>query len=500
MRSINLFYLLIVLSCVFGGCTAEGLTGPEGPVGQSGAKGETGAVGPAGKDGSIMYSGTGAPNIAIGVAGDYYLDRATGSLYGPKIAAGWGTPLTLVGAQGVAGANGATGATGAAGSNGATGATGANGSNGTNGSNGATGATGVTGANGSTGATGANGSNGTNGSNGANGTDGTRTLSGTTAPGLTTGNIGDYYLDKTSYLLYGPKNISGWGVPLLLRGAAGPQGPAGLPGADGTVIYGGDYNPDPALGKVGDFYFGRLVATMFGPKTSAGWGSGTLLRGPAGDDGADGANGADGSKILTGLGAPDLDTGIAGDFYLDKQTFRLYGPKNVDGWGSGTSLKGSDGNANITALETGDGLSFSWAYENSIRVLRKQVGVGNDTATVFNIPAAHVAAVKNGIVMVYIGKDEGAGSYSWKQLNYTDYSMGVNAHYKYALRVNPADAKIRIFHDAQVDYTPLQVDKVRIVITPASSTEVLNTTKNGSSPMLKTMKRFNLRDSDFKKF
>ncbi|RZM11297.1 MAG: leucine-rich repeat domain-containing protein, partial [Pedobacter sp.] len=96
MKNINLFYLLIALSCILGGCTAEGLTGPEGPTGQSGAKGETGAVGPAGKDGSVMYSGVGVPGMSIGVAGDYYLDKATGSLYGPKVVAGWGAPIVLV--------------------------------------------------------------------------------------------------------------------------------------------------------------------------------------------------------------------------------------------------------------------------------------------------------------------------------------------------------------------------------------------------------------------
>lgn len=32
------------------------------------------------------------------------------------------------------------------------------------------------------------------------------------------GNIGDYYLDKTNYLLYGPKLTTGWNAPLSLQG------------------------------------------------------------------------------------------------------------------------------------------------------------------------------------------------------------------------------------------------------------------------------------------
>ena len=71
----------------------EGPQGPEGPQGQQGPEGP---VGPAGEDGSMMYSGQGAPDSDIGDNGDYYLDTDTGELYGPKDDEGWGNPIMVL--------------------------------------------------------------------------------------------------------------------------------------------------------------------------------------------------------------------------------------------------------------------------------------------------------------------------------------------------------------------------------------------------------------------
>lgn len=159
----RLFVCLFLLLIVYG-CTKQGATGPAGP---------TGAAGPAGANGTMMYSGNGAPAASVGAVGDFYIDLANGVLYGPKSASGWATGFSLVGAPG---APGATGATGAAGS---------------------------------------------------------QILSGSGAPAAALGNDGDYYLDKANSLLYGPKTGSGWGTPVSLVGATGPQGPAGT----ANVIY-----------------------------------------------------------------------------------------------------------------------------------------------------------------------------------------------------------------------------------------------------------------------
>ena len=105
-----------------------------------------GQAGPVGAPGNTLLNGTANPSASQGNNGDFYLNTATNSVFGPKAAGAWpATGVSIVGP---------IGATGAAGVNGATGAAGANGTNGTNGTNGAVGATG---ANGATGAAGTNG-------------------------------------------------------------------------------------------------------------------------------------------------------------------------------------------------------------------------------------------------------------------------------------------------------------------------------------------------------
>jgi len=56
--------------------------------------------------------------------------------------------------------------------------------------------------------------------------------------------------------------------------------------------------------------------------------------------------GAKGAGILSGKGAPKTELGNIGDFYLDSENYKLYGPKNeTEIWGSGVSLIGPQGPA-----------------------------------------------------------------------------------------------------------------------------------------------------------
>ncbi|NGP87216.1 hypothetical protein [Fodinibius halophilus] len=136
------------------------VTGCEGPAGAEGPKGEEGQVGPAGEDGSEMYAGQGAPASDLGSNGDYYLDKNTGEIYGPQTDTGWGTPLML---------------------------------------------------------------------RGEDGKDGSEIHAGSGSPADTLGKIGDYYLDRSSAKLYGPKTDSGWISFVFLKG------PKGDPGEDGNA-------------------------------------------------------------------------------------------------------------------------------------------------------------------------------------------------------------------------------------------------------------------------
>jgi hypothetical protein len=104
------YYLDLTNDRIYGPKTASGwgtglsLKGPQGP---KGATGITGAPG------NKIYAGSGVPASTLGTIGDYYLDKANILLYGPKTAAGWGTPTnlrsTVQGPQGPQGNPGPTG-------------------------------------------------------------------------------------------------------------------------------------------------------------------------------------------------------------------------------------------------------------------------------------------------------------------------------------------------------------------------------------------------------
>ncbi len=135
------------------------------------------------------------------------------------------------------------------------------------------------------------------------------------------------------------------------EGGVGPQGPQGLQGEigpagdDGSIIHADSGPPTAGLGKNGDFYLDKDTGELYGPKLEAsGWGTPITLSGPAGANGGDGANGtdgADGSQIFAGTTAPAFTLGVSGDFYLNKNTFDLYGPKTGAGWGTPINLKGT---------------------------------------------------------------------------------------------------------------------------------------------------------------
>ncbi len=56
--------------------------------------------------GNTIISGTETPTATLGSVGDYYLRLPVYDFYGPKTAEGWGTPVSLKGAPGIAGQSG----------------------------------------------------------------------------------------------------------------------------------------------------------------------------------------------------------------------------------------------------------------------------------------------------------------------------------------------------------------------------------------------------------
>lgn len=57
------------------------LKGPKGDKGETGERGPAGADGAPGIRGSKLFVGTGTPTVTDAIAGDQYLDTATGDVY-----------------------------------------------------------------------------------------------------------------------------------------------------------------------------------------------------------------------------------------------------------------------------------------------------------------------------------------------------------------------------------------------------------------------------------
>lgn len=166
---------------------ATGPAGTAGSAGTAGTNGTNGTNGAAGADGKTVRNGTGAPASALGVDGDFYIDKAANAIYGPKTSGAWGSATSLVGPTGAAGSTGPTGATG------------------------------------STGAAGSNGTNGTNGTNGAAGTAGSVWRTGAGAPSNATGVDTDLYLNTANSDVY--QRASGtYSIVANIKGATGAAG------------------------------------------------------------------------------------------------------------------------------------------------------------------------------------------------------------------------------------------------------------------------------------
>jgi hypothetical protein len=129
-------------------------------------------VGPAGADGKTILNGTVDPTTE-GVNGDFYINTASDTIFGPKAAGVWPAGTSLVGPQGDPGDPGDPG------------------------------------------------------------DDGLSILNGSGAPGGGTGVNGDFYIDTAAWEIFGPKAAGAWGSGTSI---VGPAGSGGAPGAGGSAI------------------------------------------------------------------------------------------------------------------------------------------------------------------------------------------------------------------------------------------------------------------------
>lgn len=103
-----------------------------------------------------------------------------------------------------------------------------------------------------------------------------------------------------------------------------------------------------------------------GPPGEAGAAGAAGATGATGADGDDGLAGVNGSTVLNGSGAPASGTGSDGDFYIDTDTWDIYGPKASGSWPAGQSLI-----ATITGIMTTQG---DLIFRDSSTVVRMALG------------------------------------------------------------------------------------------------------------------------------
>jgi len=182
------------------GVKAQGNPGTNGQDGQPGRDGQPGQPGRDGQNGQPGRDGQNGETPRIGDNGNWWIgNEDTG-----KPARG------AQGPQGNPGTNGQNGQPGRDGKNGHTPRIGENGNWWVGDQDTGKPARGAQGPQGSQGNPGQQGAQGNPGRDGQPGADGSKILAGNGTPQASDGNIGDYFIDKTAKIFYGPKTASGW--------------------------------------------------------------------------------------------------------------------------------------------------------------------------------------------------------------------------------------------------------------------------------------------------
>jgi hypothetical protein len=305
-----------------------GQTGPRGPAGTdgtngiNGSNGTNGTNGNDGADGNTVLNGAGAPTAGLGNDGDFYIDTAGNTLYGPKAGGAWpATGTSLVGPQGTPGANG---------------------------------------------------------------TDGNTVLNGSGAPTPSLGNDGDFYIDTASNTLYGPKAGGAWsgtGTSLVgpqgAPGSNGTNGTNGTDGSNGNTVLNGTGAPTPSLGNDGDFYIDTANHTLYGPKAGGAWpGTGTSLVGPQGTPGTNGTNGTNGTgATVTTLSVGNTHCANGGAEVTDGSGDVSYACNGTDGGGTGLQAWDSADNdlgtvigdsEDVVDVETSAGYQVEFEFNGTV--------------------------------------------------------------------------------------------------------------------------------------
>ena len=163
-------------------------------------------------------------------------------------------------------------------------------------------------------------------------------LHGTGSPSVSMGSNGDFYLDLTTYNIFGPKTLGRWPAPVSLKGAPGPAGPQGA--AARAVDHATNISS-------------VTPSTVTGPTGPTG---ATGPAGPAGAKGEKGEKGDAGAAGPQGLAGPAGASGIAGA-KGEKGDVGPAGPQGAQGLPGAQGLQGLQGLQGVAGVAGQQGLT-----------------------------------------------------------------------------------------------------------------------------------------------
>ena len=274
-------------------------------------------------------------------------------------------------------------------------------------------------------------------------------LNGVGAPAASLGANGDFYIDKKSFNMYGPKTNGHWSLPVSLRGPVGSMGPTGLSGkvvtASGGVVTGergavGPIGPIGPSGLKGET--GTVGATgaqgspgspgavgLTGPAGAAGTsGAGspgaTGATGPAGPAGPTGATGATGATGSTGAtGASGTSSISSGNITFANQIVLPHSSQDSNGFGEfiiGRSYA-VDVFINGVAADGGSlSLNVAFTAGTGIRIVSSAYTIG----TGFSFRGGNAKFESNSIARLLIVVDSGSGQQLTVTASSSDASSG----------------------------------------------------------------------------
>ena len=182
-------------------------------------------------------------------------------------------------------------------------------------------------------------------------------LNGKGVPSSKLGVNGDFYIDVTTFNIYGPKANNKWPAPISLKGPAGTNGTDGKNGDKGSSVTGnvgaqGDKGETGAQGPQGE-------KGEKGEKGDTGATGATGATGPMGLTGATGLTGPQGLKGDTGATGAQGIQGLKGDTGATGATGAT-GPTGATGSAGATGATGPAGSTGATGA-TGPSNAYTYS-------------------------------------------------------------------------------------------------------------------------------------------